>query len=143
MYHPAARREEDDLSGGASGLAPLPTHTHTHLHTRVTNHSQGVTLAEHSVSIKQVGRKDKRACFAYNMRVHTEQIPICSLYLVEAKLTECACCFTETLGVAEGMCSCIMLDSEELQSAKGLFKDKDIFISKSPDVHIIATNAAI
>lgn len=85
MYHPAAHLEENKL---------------THIYAHVTNHSQGVTLAQHSVSIKQVGRKDKRACFGYNMRVHTEQIPIYSLYLFEPKLTEYACCFAETLGAA-------------------------------------------
>lgn len=64
---------------------------HHNTHT-FTNHSQGVTLVQHSVFIKQVGRKDKRACFAYNMWEHSEQIPIYSLYLFEAKLTDYACC---------------------------------------------------
>lgn len=30
MYHPAARQEENNLSNGTSGLAPLPQHTHAH-----------------------------------------------------------------------------------------------------------------
>lgn len=53
------------------------------MYMHITNHSWGVTLVQHLVSIKQVGKKDKRACFAYNMRVHTEQIPIysCFIYL--------------------------------------------------------------
>lgn len=36
-----------------------------------------------------------------------------------------------------------MLDSEELQYSNGLVKAEDIFISKSPEVNIIATDATI
>lgn len=75
MYHLATRQEENNLS---SGLASLPQHTRTQSHTlpiipRVLHRCV-------TVSIKQVGREDKGACFAHNMNAHTEQNPVYSFY---------------------------------------------------------------
>lgn len=91
-YHPAAHQEENSLSDGMKQPCSTTPPTHTHMLPIIPR----VLHCCSSVSIKQVGRKDKRACSAYSMKVHTEQIPICSPYLFEGKLTECACGFAHT-----------------------------------------------
>lgn len=69
-----------------TGCPAISRFTQTLTNPHISTASQGVISAQHSVAIKQVGRKDKRACFAYNMRAHAAQIPIYRLHLFKANM---------------------------------------------------------